>query len=480
MTKPLSLMKRLFVVGLLAILPIEAVSQPLPEPWQSRRVAANALGDKACAGDQAAIQEVRDLIRQGDPIQMNNTGWFRANCDAFKSMTKEEVGAYQQKAALAGYPIAVSNYGSRLIKGDDGVAQDQTLGITMMENALDAGYAEAGGFLARHFSDGKYLPRDPDRAQRYLERAEEIGLNPATVQQRREVIAEAREVVAQQPASDTAGAAAAPASSSEPAQYAALAVSTSDGGMGFAHDYPTEDGARDRALNECKSRGGADCAVKMVGLGKGCMAHHSAGGSATAYGWAIGPTTAMVETRAAEECRKRNDGAACGNTAWVCNDRTEAPLEVLYAAPMPSLTTGPAIQCRFYLGFQCRLPQNKAPTTFAYESFRNGAKFPVVGYNDCQTVYDTGPVLISYNNGKYARDYVAPSLQGAAKERAYGLIDKMKTYVYGKFPGCSTNDIDITFGIENPKYSAKSRYNSKESSMNYDNGTPRYHYVTLE
>ncbi len=147
---------------------------------------------------------------------------------------------------------------------------------------------------------------------------------------------------------------------------------------------------------------------------------------------------------------------------------------------MPAATSGPAIQCRFYLGFQCKLPGNKVGTTFAYEPFRNGAKFPVVGAPDCQTFYDNRPVLISYNNDKYALDYVSPTLQGAAKERAFGLIEKMKSYVYGKYPGCSTKGIDIEFGIENPRRSQKSRYNSKKNRMNFDNGPPRYHYVTLE
>lgn len=256
-------------------------------------------------------------------------------------MSEDEVISNQQRAALAGYPVAITNYGNRLVKGNLGVPQDTALGVAMLENAIQGGDGLAASSLAGYYTEGEYLPRDTAKARAYLEIAEAEGLSPATLKERAENLAKAEEALAGQAGSGTG-------SGSDSEQFAALAVSPEDGGFGFAHDYPDPDAARARALEECKSGGAKDCAVKMVGRGKGCMAYHSAGGSATAHGWAIGRTRAAVENRAAQECSARNGNAACGNSAWVCNDRTEAPLDVIYEAAMPTIAASGS-SCRLHM-----------------------------------------------------------------------------------------------------------------------------------
>ncbi|MFK7940332.1 MAG: DUF4189 domain-containing protein [Roseovarius sp.] len=342
---------------------LPASADPLPEPWQSQRETANALSDKACAGDPAAVAQTRQLIAEGDVIMLNNTAWLKDNCNDFKSYTEDELAAFQLRSALGGYPLALSGYGSRLIRGD-AVPKDAKTGVAMMDQAANAGYGFAAYYLAEYYTNGKYFSADPAKARAYL-----------AIAKRENIVADAIDDLSRK--IDAAEAKLAPMTGAK--QFAALAVSLTDGGFGFAHDYPSASEARARATQECQSRGGQSCDIKLVGQGKGCMAYHSAGGSATAHGWAIGATQDAVTTRAATECRTRNGDASCGTTSWVCNDRTQVAFDVVFEAPNPPLAAAMTdlSGCLLTLQLECYTDNAKEETEFVAGPFQ-------LNYAGCQ------------------------------------------------------------------------------------------------
>jgi TPR repeat protein len=164
-----------FLVAAVVALPVKA--DPIPEPWQSKRETVITITDKACNGDEDAISEVHSRLAESDPVMMNATVWLRSNCDAFKSMTKEETAVLQRKSALAGFPIAMSNYGVSLLRGDLGVAKDHPTGLALMERSIEAGYGEAARVLAEFYAKGEWLPRDVEKARAYIAMAEAEGVS---------------------------------------------------------------------------------------------------------------------------------------------------------------------------------------------------------------------------------------------------------------------------------------------------------------
>ncbi len=105
---------------------------------------------------------------------------------------------------------------------------------------------------------------------------------------------------------------------SAPAHAAgALAIDRNQGQQyGWAHDYPTLAQAERRALNEC----GSNCTIVLRFVeGCGAYAADQARGS-TAYGWATGPSAGSVQNRALQECRSRG-GSMCLVRSWGCNSR---------------------------------------------------------------------------------------------------------------------------------------------------------------
>ncbi|MBO6895184.1 MAG: DUF4189 domain-containing protein [Roseibium sp.] len=300
------------------------------------------------------MNEVKKRLNGGDPIMMNSAGWLQHYCDNYKFLSESDVIEYQRKSALAGYPIALSNYGERLIRGNLGVAKDRALGLSMMNQAVAGGYGRAAYDLASFYIKGEYLPKNPKKARQYYITAKSEGVAPDRLAKLSSEIAIAEALSS--PSGTLSSGKNTAESTPITEQFAALAVSLAGGAYGFAHDYPDAKSAQERAIKECKSRGGNDCDVKMIGQGKGCMAYHSTGGSATAHGWAIGATRNAVQKRASQECRKRNRNAQCDNTSWVCNDRTKSKLKVVLNKPLPAVTTGETAksQCLVLTYLSCK------------------------------------------------------------------------------------------------------------------------------
>jgi hypothetical protein len=94
--------------------------------------------------------------------------------------------------------------------------------------------------------------------------------------------------------------------------WGALAYSTSTGRYGFAYDYASQSQAINAAVERCKAR---DCQA-VVWFVNGCGAFAKGD---SAYGWGIGNTRALAESKALAECRKR--GGGCRIIQWACTSK---------------------------------------------------------------------------------------------------------------------------------------------------------------
>jgi hypothetical protein len=80
--------------------------------------------------------------------------------------------------------------------------------------------------------------------------------------------------------------------------FAAIAYSRSTGNWGYSYNYPTLDGARRRALAQCK---GSDARVVIWAKNRYCALAVGKNGS----GWATGVTAAQAGMKALAECGKQ-------------------------------------------------------------------------------------------------------------------------------------------------------------------------------
>ena len=95
----------------------------------------------------------------------------------------------------------------------------------------------------------------------------------------------------------------------------ALAIDSNQGDQyGFSSNYPSREGARSRALQEC----GYGCSIVME-FSTGCAAYAAdqAYGSGV-YGWAAAPSSPQAQNRAISECHNRG-GSQCIVRVWGCN-----------------------------------------------------------------------------------------------------------------------------------------------------------------
>jgi hypothetical protein len=102
----------------------------------------------------------------------------------------------------------------------------------------------------------------------------------------------------------------------------ALAIDSLQGEKyGFSFNHPNSEQAEKRALREC----GSDCAVVLRFRAEcGAYAADQAKGS-NAYGWGTGATSSIVQQRALSECRAKG-GSSCKVRSWGC-DATQASAE---------------------------------------------------------------------------------------------------------------------------------------------------------
>ena len=95
----------------------------------------------------------------------------------------------------------------------------------------------------------------------------------------------------------------------------ALAIDSNQGKQyGWADGYKTTSQAEQRALSEC----GAGCQI-VLRFNNGCGAYAAdQANRSTAYGWGTASSSAAAQNRALSECRSRG-GSSCIVRAWGCN-----------------------------------------------------------------------------------------------------------------------------------------------------------------
>jgi TPR repeat protein len=125
---------------------------------------------------------------KNDPVLQSNIGWLSSNCDSF-DVSGAEKAKWTKKAAEAGYPIAQSNYGMKLIRGED-VRKNIAKGVVMMNTAIEGGYANAAALLSIQFSDAKHMPRKLREAKIYLDIAKSRGADARFIKSAEDAYAE--------------------------------------------------------------------------------------------------------------------------------------------------------------------------------------------------------------------------------------------------------------------------------------------------
>lgn len=98
---------------------------------------------------------------------------------------------------------------------------------------------------------------------------------------------------------------------------------------GSSYNYPDRASARQRALNECASRG-ETCRIVLEFAGSGCASYHTVDDKdGAAWGWGTASTRHEAQSRSQSECLARSGGAACGNHVWSCNSDDGDPVEMI-------------------------------------------------------------------------------------------------------------------------------------------------------
>lgn len=116
-------------------------------------------------------------------------------------------------------------------------------------------------------------------------------------------------------------------------KFGALAVDRNNGFYyGWSFDFDYQKDAEEKALAECKKKGG-NCSIVLSFSGAGCAAYRTIKSNVgTAYGWGVAKTKQEADAIAIAECKKRSKGVMPTNFVWACNSTTSAPLKEIYNA----------------------------------------------------------------------------------------------------------------------------------------------------
>jgi hypothetical protein len=106
-------------------------------------------------------------------------------------------------------------------------------------------------------------------------------------------------------------------------RYGALALVTGRGNLyGWAVDFPTQEAANKRVLDECNQFGTGTCTVVME-FRNACASYAiDSARASTAYGWAYGSDKGSVDVDAINRCTNRGGSASqCAVRVWGCTTR---------------------------------------------------------------------------------------------------------------------------------------------------------------
>ena len=126
-----------------------------------------------------------------------------------------------------------------------------------------------------------------------------------------------------------------PLTTAKPAvsKFGALAIDRSNGFYyGWSFDYATLAEAEQKAIQECKDKGG-NCTVVLAYSGTGCVAYRTVDGKVgTAFGWGLAKTKEEADAIASKECLKRSNGNNASNFVFSCSSANAGVLKEIYNA----------------------------------------------------------------------------------------------------------------------------------------------------
>ncbi|UWQ82932.1 hypothetical protein [Leisingera caerulea] len=133
--------------------------------FQEQRAFANSLANRACDGDEIAFGKLEASASLGNGPANTALAWLygKQGCRYFQN-NPELVTSLYKRGAEQGYPIAMTNYGIKLLRGE-GTAKNPYVGTVYLLNAAICGWGNAGLFLAEHILLGLNAEHDRDVAQ---------------------------------------------------------------------------------------------------------------------------------------------------------------------------------------------------------------------------------------------------------------------------------------------------------------------------
>ncbi len=470
----------------LAAISVSANADPLPAKWGTTLEDYLPVWDKACAGDTAALQSMKDGIRQTNHPAIKNLLYVllvSKECTVYTGHTAQTRALLEEAALEDGFPISQSNLGGCYLNADCGYRRDPQQGERLLRSALYGGYGLAGLYLASAYLDEKYFPLQVDKlvlAEDYLNLAEKEGVPVERINEARgdlervssnpekalEYYRKAKpskyityriKQVEDQIAGNAAEAANTPV-------FAALAASTADGGYGFSNDQTSAKDAEVRALAECRSRNAAgNCSTKLVLEGRGCAAYAYAPGGSP-FGWGTSRDKDAAMNRAADECRTRNGNRSCsGGTVWACNTRPAKDLAVLFEAKNdsgPAQTAGAGLFNPGPAPGACPVIFRHICTNFAGDTYNNPGSSRHGKRLDNLRIYgltkatinlpgcEAGKVIfVNWYEGKWGSGQ-DERLPGSLKAKVKDALFNFRAHVQAKYPQCGDFGTDMFIGLE--------------------------------
>lgn len=133
--------------------------------FQEQRQFSNELANSACEGNATTHGKLEAAASLGNATANTALAWLYGtqHCHYFQN-NPELVTSLYKRAAEQGYPIAMTSYGIKLLRGE-GTAKKPYVGTVYLLNAAMAGWGDAGLFLAEHILLGINASHDRDVAQ---------------------------------------------------------------------------------------------------------------------------------------------------------------------------------------------------------------------------------------------------------------------------------------------------------------------------
>lgn len=133
--------------------------------FQEQRQFSNELSDSACEGNEEAYGKLEAAASLGNATANTALAWLYGaqHCHYFQN-NPELVTSLYKRAAEQGYPIAMTSYGIKLLRGE-GTAKKPYVGTVYLLNAATSGWGDAGLYLAEHILLGMNAIHDRNIAQ---------------------------------------------------------------------------------------------------------------------------------------------------------------------------------------------------------------------------------------------------------------------------------------------------------------------------